>query len=187
MELDKSIDNDLESAKSSPDEGAPEDEFKYIVRIADTNINGHSSVELGLAAIPGVGVRLGTIIVDLLALDRTEKMGNLSDEIIEKLEETVETIDELVPRWLLNRRNDFDMGEDYHICGRGEMTMVKREDLNRLKKIRCYRGIRHEQGQKVRGQRTRSNGRTGLTMGVIRKETRQRMAKQTGKSGRKSK
>ena len=35
--------------------------------------------------------------------------------------------------------------------------------------IRCYRGIRHEQGQKVRGQRTRSNGRTGLTVGVIKK------------------
>jgi len=36
--------------------------------------------------------------------------------------------------------------------------------------IRCYKGIRHEQGQKVRGQRTRSNGRTGMTMGVIRKK-----------------
>jgi len=29
--------------------------------------------------------------------------------------------------------------------------------------------VRHEQGQKVRGQRTRSNGRTGLTVGVIKK------------------
>ena len=38
-----------------------------------------------------------------------------------------------------------------------------------MKKIRCYRGIRHETGQKVRGQRTRSNGRTGLTLGVSRK------------------
>ena len=41
-------------------------------------------------------------------------------------------------------------------------------DINRLKKIRCYRGIRHEKGKKVRGQRTRSNGRTGLTLGVMK-------------------
>ncbi len=41
-----------------------------------------------------------------------------------------------------------------------------------MKMIRCYRGIRHEQGQKVRGQRTRSNGRTGLTVGVTKKAAR---------------
>ncbi len=49
-------------------------------------------------------------------------------------------------------------------------TSTERDDINLMKMIRCYKGIRHEQGQKVRGQRTRSNGRTGMTMGVIRKK-----------------
>jgi small subunit ribosomal protein S13 len=38
-----------------------------------------------------------------------------------------------------------------------------------LKKIRCYKGIRHEKGQKVRGQRTKAHGRSGLTVGVVKK------------------
>src|SRR2546422_6033274 len=38
-----------------------------------------------------------------------------------------------------------------------------------MKMIRSYKGVRHETGQKVRGQRTRSNGRTGLTVGVTKK------------------
>ena len=43
------------------------------------------------------------------------------------------------------------------------------EDINLMKKIRSYKGIRHERGQKVRGQRTKSTGRTGTTVGVKRK------------------
>ena len=53
-----------------------------------------------------------------------------------------------------------------------EMEMTLRDDLNRLRKIRCYRGIRHETGQKVRGQRSRSNGRSGLAMGVHKKKVK---------------
>jgi len=47
-----------------------------------------------------------------------------------------------------------------------DLEIVLKDDLNRLKMIRCYRGVRHETGHKVRGQRTRSNGRKGLTLGV---------------------
>jgi small subunit ribosomal protein S13 len=39
-----------------------------------------------------------------------------------------------------------------------------------LKKIRAYRGLRHERGLKVRGQRTKSTGRRGSTVGVSRKK-----------------
>ncbi|NIP35130.1 MAG: 30S ribosomal protein S13, partial [Thermoplasmata archaeon] len=35
---------------------------------------------------------------------------------------------------------------------------------------RAYKGIRHERGHKVRGQRLKSNGRTGLVLGVTRKK-----------------
>ncbi len=41
-----------------------------------------------------------------------------------------------------------------------------------MKMIRSYRGVRHERGQKVRGQRTRSNGRTGMAAGVLKKDAK---------------
>ncbi|HOW33966.1 MAG TPA: 30S ribosomal protein S13, partial [Methanoregulaceae archaeon] len=50
------------------------------------------------------------------------------------------------------------------------VSTARDEDINLLRKIRCYRGIRHETGQKVRGQRTKSTGRTGLTVGVKKKK-----------------
>ncbi len=39
-----------------------------------------------------------------------------------------------------------------------------------MRKIRCYKGIRHETGQPVRGQRTRSSFRTQKTVGVVKKK-----------------
>jgi ribosomal protein uS4 len=51
-----------------------------------------------------------------------------------------------------------------------DVVLSKDEDVNLMRKIRCYRGIRHETGQKVRGQRTKSTGRTGTTVGVKRKK-----------------
>ena len=39
-----------------------------------------------------------------------------------------------------------------------------------------FRGLRHESGQKVRGQRSRSNGRTGLTLGVMKQKVAQQPA-----------
>jgi len=41
-----------------------------------------------------------------------------------------------------------------------------------MKKIKCWRGIRHRLGLKVRGQRTKTTGRTGMTIGVRRKKSR---------------
>src|SRR5205823_3428254 len=57
---------------------------------------------------------------------------------------------------------------DLHAVG-ADVEIRRRDDINRMKMIRSYKGVRHETGQKVRGQRTRSNGRTGLTVGVTKK------------------
>jgi small subunit ribosomal protein S13 len=43
------------------------------------------------------------------------------------------------------------------------------DDINRMRRTRSYKGIRHDKGKKVRGQRTRSNGRKGLAVGVVKK------------------
>ena len=96
-------------------------------------------------------------------------MGRLKDEDVDRLRAVVENYTERVPAWMVNRPKDVYTGESRHIFGTDLSTALD-EDINLMRKIRCYRGIRHETGQKVRGQRTKSTGRTGTTVGVKRKK-----------------
>jgi small subunit ribosomal protein S13 len=42
----------------------------------------------------------------------------------------------------------------------GPLRRLVTQNIQRLREIRCYRGIRHMKGLPVRGQKTRSNART---------------------------
>ena len=147
-------------------------DFKYIVRIANTDLDGKYQIIPAIAQVKGLGLRTAAIVASRSGINPYQKIGNLSDEQVVKLQETVDGIEEGLPAWMLNRRKDIDSGEDGHLIGTDIETRL-RDDLNRLKKIRTYRGLRHEGGQKVRGQRSRSNGRTGLTLGVMKQKVQQ--------------
>ena len=88
----------------------------------------------------------------------------------EKIREFVEskTYDGL-PDWALNHRNETITGENLNLVS-NDLTIQLQDDINFLKKIKSYKGIRHETGHKVRGQRTRANGRHGLAIGVVKKK-----------------
>ena len=144
-------------------------DFKYVVRIANTDLDGNKSTVLALTGLKGLGRRVAEVVINLAGVPRNEKIGDLSDEKIKEIKEVIADLDRNIPSWLLNRQRDFDTNKNIHLLG-SDLDMIKREDINRLKMIRCYRGIRHERGQKVRGQRTKSTGRTGLTVGVVRKK-----------------
>ena len=73
-----------------------------------------------------------------------------------------------MPRYMLNKRKNFDTGADVHYVG-NDLTFSIRQDVNREVNLRTWKGYRHQYGQKVRGQHTRSTGRTGATMGVVKK------------------
>ena len=47
-----------------------------------------------------------------------------------------------------------------------QLDTKMRDDLERLKKIRNHRGLRHYWGLTVRGQHTKTTGRRGKTVGV---------------------
>lgn len=145
-----------------------QEEIKHIVRIANTDLDGKKSVQYSLTGIKGVNRRTARIISDIANVDPTLTMGYLEDEKIDSLKETIDNIESILPVWMLNRRKDLLTGENKHITST-DVLLIKREDLNTLKKTRSYRGIRHERGHKVRGQRTKSSGRKGLTVGVKRK------------------
>ncbi|MBR2254681.1 MAG: 30S ribosomal protein S13 [Candidatus Methanomethylophilaceae archaeon] len=146
-----------------------EDEnFNYIVRIVNTDIDGQKKTVIGLQSISGVGKRVAQIVTKMACVDTTVKMGSLPEEKVKEIEDLVKDYVQYAPHWAINRQMDYETGADMHLLGE-QLKIIQDDDINRMKMIRCYRGIRHEGRHKVRGQRTRSNGRHGLTMGVQRK------------------
>jgi len=149
-----------------------DENFRYIVRIANTDIDGNRSLMMGIQSIKGVGPRVAAIVARRIGLDPRGKMGNLTEAETEKIEKIVLSYPDYAPSWAVNRQDDIETGEDRHIFG-VDLDITNRADVNRMRMIRSYKGLRHEQGHRVRGQRTRSNGRTGLTMGVSRARVQQ--------------
>ena len=111
---------------------------------------------------------MASLIINETDIDRNMRIGDLKDAQIEKLQEAINNIIENAPGWMLNHRKDYETGEDIHLVG-SDIDMRLRDEINIMKKIRSYRGIRHERGLPARGQRTRANNRKGLTLGVSKK------------------
>ena len=159
--------------KGPPAEKKPvekkDENFRYIVRIVNTDLDGNKNIVIALSGIKGVGLRSAEVIARMAGIPRQTKIGDLPETKTDELEKLVMDYSEKVPHWMVNRQSDWSTGADMHLVG-VDVELNRRDDVNLMKMIRCYKGIRHEQGQKVRGQRTRSNGRTGMTMGVIRKK-----------------
>lgn len=144
-------------------------DFRFLVRLVNTDLDGKKKVAVALTGIPVIHNRLSTVVAREAGVDEHQIIGNLSDEDIQKLADALERTEEFAPVWMRNRRNDPESGEDKHLVGT-EIPIQLREDLNRLKKIRSWKGVRHERNLPVRGQRTKANGRTGATVGVQRKK-----------------
>lgn len=74
-----------------------------------------------------------------------------------------------IPDWFLNRQKDVKDGK-YSQVTSNALDNKFREDLERLKKIRAHRGLRHYWGIRTRGQHTKTTGRRGRTVGVSKKK-----------------
>jgi len=154
---------------NNPDNTETDEDIQHIVRIAETDIEGRSPVVYSLTGLKGVNHRTARILATSAKIDHKKKMGHLSEEEINHLKDAVARIETVLPAWMLNRRKDFLTGEDRHIYG-GDIALVLREDINTMKKTHSYKGSRHEKGLKARGQRTKSTGRRGATVGVSRRK-----------------
>lgn len=142
-------------------------ETRKIVRLMATDIDGSLPVGRALRKIKGISFMFSNALCVHIGIDKRKKVGDLNEEEVKIIENAIKGPG-FVP-WLFNRRKDFDTGKDAHVVG-SELDLKKREDINFLKKMRAYRGIRHEFGLPVRGQRTRSSFRTQKTVGVAKKK-----------------
>ena len=147
------------------------EEIKHIVRIMNADLDGHQQVQMALTGIKGIGRRNARLLVEKAEIDPHEILGLLPDETISTLRDIVESAQDNLPVWMKNRRKDLLSGADRHIMGT-DLMLTGREEMDIMRKTRSYRGIRHERGLRVRGQRTRSTGRRGATVGVSRKKNR---------------
>jgi len=144
-------------------------EINYFVRVLNTDLDGTKPVIVALTGIKGVGRHTAQIIAEAAGAPKHELMGKLDEASVDRIREVVNNYTERIPTWMTNRPKDVYTGVPKHIIGT-DLALINEDDINILKKIRAYRGIRHETGQKVRGQRTKSTGRTGLIVGVKRKK-----------------
>ena len=145
------------------------DDFSYILRMADTDMDGLKPLSSALTSVKGIGVRSAVQICNTTGFDPARMAGHLTLEQQETLRIAIGDFVNTVPYWMVNRAADIETGNDMHLTGQ-EVKLTLKEDINRLRTMKCYRGVRHASGNKVRGQRGRSNGRGGLTLGVSRKK-----------------
>jgi small subunit ribosomal protein S13 len=132
-------------------------EFRHIVRILNTDLEGKKKTVDALRKLHGVSFMYANATCVIAGVDKYKRAGDLSDAEIQKLEKQVKSA-QGVPTWMLNRRKDYETGEDKHLLAT-ELDLTQDNDIKRLKKIKAYRGIRHIHGQPSRGQRTKSNFR----------------------------
>lgn len=147
-------------------------EYRHIVRVVNTDLDGAKPIKHALRKIKGVDFMLANAVCDAAKVNKDLKTGTLSESDIGKLNDVIKNPTKFnLPRWLLNRRKDYESSEDMHVTG-PDLNLAKDNDVKRLMKIKSYRGMRHAWKLPVRGQRTRSNFRPnkGKVMGVRRRK-----------------
>jgi small subunit ribosomal protein S13 len=150
------------------------DEFRHVIRLSDTNIDGSLKMIYALKKVKGVGIRLASTVLKNLSINPDRRIGFLSDAEIKKIEETIKDTNRYnVPSWLLNRSRDVQTGIDKHLIG-SDLVFQTKTDIENMKKVKSWRGFRHAYGLKVRGQRTRTTARRGKSISVRRKRRQER-------------
>jgi small subunit ribosomal protein S13 len=116
-----------------------------MLRIAGVNIPDEKRIEISLTYVYGIGPSTAAKILEELKISKLVRTKDLSEEEKNKIREYVEK----------------------RIRVEGELKHTIRTNVKRLKEIGAYRGIRHQRGLPVRGQRTKTNNRT--VRGNVRK------------------
>jgi small subunit ribosomal protein S18e len=145
-------------------------EIQHIIRLHNTNIDGTHRVPFAITKIVGIGKRMGPAICKRVGISASRRAGDLSEEELKRLHDAIADPTSVgIPEWFLNHRRDLIDGTSTHLIGT-KLDAVYRMMIERGKKIKHVRICRLAVGLRVRGQRTKCNGRKGKSMGVSRKK-----------------
>jgi small subunit ribosomal protein S13 len=109
-----------------------------MIRIAGINIPDEKCIDVALTYVYGIGPSTSRKILAELEIDPTTRTKDLSEKDSNRLRDKIE--------------------KEYRV--EGELRHDRKINVRRLKEINCYRGVRHQRGLPVRGQRTKTNNRT---------------------------
>jgi small subunit ribosomal protein S13 len=109
-------------------------------RISGVDIPDHKKVLISLRSVYGIGDSLSQEIINKTKIDPSKRARELTTDEISKIQSILE-----------------------NYATEGELRRLINDNINRLKRIKTYRGSRHMVGLPARGQRTRSNSRTKRT------------------------
>tara|TARA_B100001248_G_C27388224_1_gene460849 strand:- start:117 stop:491 length:375 start_codon:yes stop_codon:yes gene_type:complete len=123
-----------------------------MARLLGVDIPNRKKVEYSLRYIYGVGPTRAKEILDAVEIDPGRRTQDLTEQELS-----------LISNYIIDNK----------IMVEGDLRRAITNNLKRLQSIRCYRGLRHQRGLPVRGQRTITNARTRKggrkTVGVVRK------------------
>lgn len=109
-----------------------------MLRVAGVNIPDEKRIEVSLTYVYGIGVSTSAKILKELQISGDKRSKELTEEEQNKIRDYIEK----------------------RVRVEGELKHQIRLNVKRLKEVSCYRGIRHQRGLPVRGQRTKTNTRT---------------------------
>ncbi len=107
-------------------------------RLLGVDIPNDRKAVISLTYLFGVGPRTARELCQKADIDPDKRARDLKDDELSRLAAILE--------------------RDYTV--EGPLRRQVQQSINRLRDIRCYRGIRHRVGLPVRGQRTKTNART---------------------------
>jgi len=107
-------------------------------RLLGVDIPNEKRIDIALTYIYGVGPAVARKVLKELAISPAMRAKDLKDDEVANLASHLE--------------------KNYPV--EGALRRITMQNINRLKEIYCYRGLRHRRGLPVRGQRTRSNARS---------------------------
>ena len=138
------------------------------MRIIGNDIPGAKKVLIGLTQIKGIGYNFATAILDTLKINTNSNIGFLTELDVQAIEKLItDPSSGNFPTWFLNRRKDIETGANMHLLT-SDIDFTLRNDVERERITASWRGYRHLNGLKVRGQRTRTTGRKGGAVGVAK-------------------
>ncbi len=146
---------------------AEDKDFQYLIRVFNTDLKGDKQLLYALTKIKGVSVMMANAMCRKARVSLTKKAGYLTPNEIKALEVVIaDPLKAGIPKWMINRRKDYESGEDKHIL-LADLDFTREMDIKRMKKTKSYTGLRHQWGLPVRGQKTRSNFRRNKGKGSL--------------------
>merc|ERR1711991_63919 len=143
--------------------------FQHILRLMNTNIDGNVKTPFALVKITGIGRRFAVLVCKMATVDPAKRAGELTEDEQQRILAVINNPRQFkIPDWFLNRQKDHKDGKFKHIVS-NQVASHLREDIERMKKIRLHRGLRHYWNLRVRGQHMKTTGRRGRTVGVAGK------------------